>query len=97
MKKGKKLGDQSYVAYLIEQGQDDELMHEVSGVAEMTGKTTREVADGFKAAFYNIKKNKDDDAYKKLNEIQDEMLEHEKNKVDDSVPCFDSKGKDISK
>ena len=97
MKKGKKLCDQSYVAYLIEQGQDDELMHEVSGVAEMTGKTTKEVADGFKDAFYNIKKNKDDDAYKKLNEIQDEMLEHEKNKVDDSVPCFDSKGKEISK
>ena len=67
----------SYIAYLIEHGKDDEPLEEVSGVAQMLNKSSKEVADGFKEAFHNIKKNKDQEAFEMLNIIQNNMLEHE--------------------
>ena len=72
----------SYIAYLCEQDDKETLIDELnmSGLTKITGKTVEEVADGFIAAYNNIRLQKNNPAFKKLNEIQDEMLEFEQNK-----------------
>ena len=72
----------SYVAYLCEENDKEGLINELnmSGLTKLTGKTVEEVADGFIEAHNTIKKRKNKDAYKVLNEIQTEMIELEQNK-----------------
>ena len=74
----------SYIAYLCEQNDKETLIDELnmSGLTKLTGKTVEEVADGFIEAHNTIKKRKNEDAYKVLNEIQTEMIELEQNKGD---------------
>jgi len=74
----------SYIAYLCEQNDKEGLINELnmSGLTKLTGKTVEEVADGFIEAHNTIKKRKNEDAYKVLNEIQTEMIELEQNKGD---------------
>ena len=69
----------SYIAYLCEQDDKETLIDELnmSGLTKITGKTVEEVADGFIAAYNNIRLQKNNPAFEKLNEIQDEMLELE--------------------
>ena len=72
----------SYIAYLCKEDDRESLINELnmSGLTKLTGKTVEEVADGFIAAYNNIRLQKNNPAFKKLNEIQDEMLEFEQNK-----------------
>ena len=72
----------SYIAYLCEENDKEGLINELnmSGLTKLTGKTVEEVADGFIEAHNTIKKRKNEDAYKVLNEIQTEMIELEQNK-----------------
>ena len=72
----------SYIAYLCKEDDKETLIDELnmSGLTKLTGKTVEEVADGFIAAYNNIRLQKNNPAFKKLNEIQDEMLEFEQNK-----------------
>jgi len=74
----------SYIAYLCEENDKEGLINELnmSGLTKLTGKTVEEVADGFIEAHNTIKKRKNEDAYKVLNEIQTEMIELEQNKGD---------------
>ena len=74
----------SYIAYLCKEDDRESLINELnmSGLTKLTGKTVEEVADGFIAAYNNIRLQKNNPAFKKLNEIQDEMLEFEQNKGD---------------
>ena len=67
----------SYIAYLCEQNDKETLIDELnmSGLTKLTGKTVEEVADGFIKAYNNIRLQKNNPAFAKLNEIQDEMLE----------------------
>ena len=69
----------SYIAYLCEQDDKETLIDELnmSGLTKITGKTVEEVADGFIKAYNNIRLQKNNPAFEKLNEIQDEMLELE--------------------
>ena len=69
----------SYIAYLCEQDDKETLIDELnmSGLTKITGKTVEEVADGFIKAYNNIRLQKNNPAFEKLNEIQDEMLEFE--------------------
>ena len=72
----------SYIAYLCKEDDRESLINELnmSGLTKLTGKTVEEVADGFIAAYNNIRLQKNNPAFEKLNEIQDEMLEFEQNK-----------------
>lgn len=74
----------SYIAYLCKEDDRESLINELnmSGLTKLTGKTVEEVADGFIAAYNNIRLQKNNPAFEKLNEIQDEMLEFEQNKGD---------------
>ena len=67
----------SYIAYLCEENDREGLIDELnmSGLTKLTGKTVEEVADGFIKAYNNIRLQKNNPAFAKLNEIQDEMLE----------------------
>ena len=69
----------SYIAYLCEQNDKEGLINELnmSGLTKLTGKTVEEVADGFIKAYNNIRLQKNNPAFVKLNEIQDEMLKFE--------------------
>ena len=69
----------SYIAYLCEQDDKETLIDELnmSGLTKITGKTVEEVADGFIKAYNNIRLQKNNPAFEKLNEIQDEMLKFE--------------------
>jgi len=73
----------SYIAYLCEQDDKETLIDELnmSGLTKLTGKTVEEVADGFIEAHSTIKKRKNEDAYKVLNEIQTEMIKGATNKI----------------
>ena len=75
----------SYIAYLCEQDDKETLIDELnmSGLTKITGKTVEEVADGFIKAYNNIRLQKNNPAFEKLNEIQDEMLEFEKKEAKD--------------
>ena len=50
----------SYIAYLCEQDDKETLIDELnmSGLTKLTGKTVEEVADGFIAAYNNIRLQK---------------------------------------
>ena len=76
------MGKMSHIAYLIANNKEDELLEEVSGCAIAIGKTPEEVAKGFTDAYNNIRLQKNNPAFAKLNEIQDEMLKVEGNKND---------------
>ena len=67
----------SYIAYLCKEDDKKTLIDELnmSGLTKLTGKTVEEVADGFIKAYNNIRLQKNNPAFAKLNEIQDEMLE----------------------
>jgi hypothetical protein len=66
----------SYIAYLCEQDDKEGLINELntSGLTKLADKTVEEVADGFIKAYNNIRLQKNNPAFEKLNEIQDEML-----------------------
>ena len=70
------MGKMSHIAYLIEHNKKEELITEVTECAIALGKTAEEVAQGFIDAYHNIRLQKNNPAFTKLNEIQDEMLEH---------------------
>ena len=52
-------------------------------LAVANSKSPEEIADGFIAAYKNIRLQKNNPAFDKLNEIQDEMLEYEKDRNED--------------
>jgi len=74
------MGKMSWISYLCENDKRDELVMEVAGLAKGMNKTAEEVADGFIEAHNNIRLQKNNPAFAKLNEITDEMLaEHKRN------------------
>ncbi len=79
------MGRMSYIAYLCEKEDKDAIVDELNmpDLMTLTGKSPEEIADGFIAAYKNIRLQKNNPAFDKLNEIQDEMLEYEKDKDDD--------------
>tara|TARA_R100001530_G_scaffold58498_1_gene42476 strand:+ start:276 stop:587 length:312 start_codon:yes stop_codon:yes gene_type:complete len=85
----------SYIAYLCEKEDRDAIVDELNmpDLMTLTGKSPEEIADGFIAAYQNIRLQKNNPAFSKLNEIQDEMLEYEKDKDDeeDLSPCCSAK------
>lgn len=66
----------SKIAYLCENELKDELIEELnmSDLVSLTGKSPEEIADGFIDAHKNMKEKRNQKAYKKLNEIHDELL-----------------------
>jgi hypothetical protein len=68
------MGKFSYIAHLVETGNKKELIHEVGSIARATGRTCEEVADGFIDAHREMRNNRDNPAYIKLNEIHDEII-----------------------
>jgi hypothetical protein len=88
------MGKMSHIAYLIEYDKKEELIAEVTECAIAMGKTPEEVAGGFTDAYHNIRLQKNNPAFSKLNEIQDEMLEHYDNHHDESNVVYIS---DINK
>ena len=75
----------SYIAYLCEKEDRDAIVDELNmpDLMTLTGKSPEEIADGFIAAYQNIRLQKNNPAFDKLNEIQDEMLEYEKDRDDE--------------
>ena len=69
----------SWISHLCEKGDRKALIEELNmtDLTALTGKTVEEVADGFIEAHNNIRLQKNNPAFEKLNEIQDEMLEFE--------------------
>ena len=65
------MGSMSYISYLCEHKKEKELIELLNkdGLTRLTGKSAKELAHEFIKAHKNIKENKDDPAYKKLNEI----------------------------
>ena len=59
------MGKMSWIAKLAEEGNLKELIEEVGSI---------EIAQGFIDAVKTIRKNKDNPAYNKLNEIQTKMI-----------------------
>ena len=72
----------SHIAYLCKQNDKDAIIEELNktNLTKLTGKSVEEVAQGFIDAYNNIRLQKKNPAFNKLNEIQDEMLEHERHK-----------------
>jgi len=68
------MGKFSHIAYLIQTNKEDELLEEVAGVAHQLGKTPEEVVKGFTDAHYNVRKNKDNPAFKNLNKKLDKIV-----------------------
>tara|TARA_R110000824_G_scaffold65022_1_gene169701 strand:- start:14409 stop:14786 length:378 start_codon:yes stop_codon:yes gene_type:complete len=64
----------SNIAYLCEHNKRDELIEEVSDCADALGRTAEEIADGFIEAHKTMRANKEDSAFKVLNEITDTLL-----------------------
>ena len=90
------MGRMSYIAYLCEREDRDAIIAELNtpDLMTLTGKSPEEIADGFIAAYKNIRLQKNNPAFDKLNEIQDEMLEYEKDKDDEEEslsPCCSAK------
>lgn len=73
------MGKFSWIAHLAETGNKKELMEEVGPIAKATGKTCEEVADGFINAHQEMRENKDNPAYAKLNEIHDKIKKENEN------------------
>lgn len=71
------MGKMSRIAWLCDKGDREQLIEELNmtDLTKLTGKTIEEVADGFIEAYSNIRLQKNNPAFGKLNEIQDEMLE----------------------
>ena len=82
-----KMGKMSHIAYLCEHNKRDELIEEVSDCAEFLGKTAEEIADGFIDAHNNMRSQKENPAFKVLNEIADTMLDDEKKVYENSHIC----------
>ena len=70
------MSSMSKIAYLCENELKDELIEELnmSDLVSLTGKSPEEIADGFIDAHKNMKEKRNQKAYKKLNEIHDELL-----------------------
>jgi hypothetical protein len=68
------MGKFSHIAYLIQTNKEEELLEEVAGVAHQLGKTPQEVAQGFKDAHFNVRKNKDNPVFKNLNKKLNEIV-----------------------
>ena len=70
------MSSMSKIAYLCENELKDELIEELnmSDLISLTGKSPEEIADGFIDAHKNMKEKRNQKAYKKLNEIHDELL-----------------------
>tara|TARA_R100001594_G_scaffold98838_1_gene133368 strand:- start:554 stop:781 length:228 start_codon:yes stop_codon:yes gene_type:complete len=69
------MGKMSYISHLCENNKKDELMEEVGFLAKLTGSTASLVADEFLEAHRNMRNNKENPSFTKLNEIHDEMQE----------------------
>ena len=65
----------SWISHLCETGNINGLIEELKThqLTELTGKTSEQIAKGFIDAHKKMRNNKNDIAYKKLNEIHDEM------------------------
>ena len=77
------MGKMSYISYLASKGNLKELMEEVGPIAKMTGRSCKEVAQGFIDACDEIEENQGDDAFKTLHELNQQniaegQLEHKK-------------------
>ena len=75
------MGKMSWISHLCEYGMREELIKEVSECAKTLGKTSEEVADGFLKAHKEIRKRKNEPAYKVLNKIQDNIKEYNDGKM----------------
>ena len=67
------MGSMSYISYLCENKKEKELIEYLNkdGLTKLTGKSSKELAQGFIKAHKKIKENKNNPAYKKLNEIHE--------------------------
>jgi hypothetical protein len=70
-----KMGNMAWISHLCETGNIKELIKELNTpeLTLLTGKTPEQIAKGFIKAHKKIRKNKNNDAYKKLNEIHNKM------------------------
>ena len=75
------MGKMSWISHLCENEMREELIKEVSEWAKTLGKTSEEVADGFLKAHKEIRKRKNEPAYKVLNKIQDNIKEYNDGKM----------------
>ena len=75
------MGKMSWISHLCDNGMREELIKEVSECAKTLGKTSEEVADGFLKAHKEIRKRKNEPAYKVLNKIQDNIKEYNDGKM----------------
>ena len=69
------MGKMAYISYLCETENTKKLIEELNipQLISLTGKTPEEIAKGFIDAHRKIRKNKNNHAYDKLNEIHDKM------------------------
>jgi|TARA_R100000656_G_scaffold35363_1_gene30377 hypothetical protein len=83
LKRRDTMGKMSHIAYLCSKGDRDALIDELNQtpIANMADTTVEEVADGFMDAYNTIKEKKEEPAYKKLNEIQTDMIKDATNKI----------------
>ena len=76
------MGRMSYIAYLCEKEDKDAIVDELNmpDLMTLTGKSPEEIADGFIAAYKNIRLQKNNPAFEKLNEIQTKMINSDDHK-----------------
>ena len=69
------MSNMSWISHLCETENVNGLIEELNGqgLTALTGKTPKELADGFIEAHKKMRNNRNDIAYKKLNEIHDKM------------------------
>ena len=69
------MGNMSWISHLCETENINGLIEELKThqLTELTGKTSEQIAKGFIDAHKKMRNNKNDIAYKTLNEIHDEM------------------------
>ena len=77
------MGKMSWISYLCENELKDELIQELNmpDLVSLTGKSPEEIADGFIKAHKEIRKRKNEPAYKVLNKIQDNIKEYNDGKM----------------
>ena len=73
--KEKKVGNMSWISHLCETENIKGLIEELNThqLTVLTGKTSEQIAKGFIEAHKKMRNNRNDIAYKKLNEIHDKM------------------------
>tara|TARA_R100000458_G_C8275843_1_gene251008 strand:- start:1641 stop:1886 length:246 start_codon:yes stop_codon:yes gene_type:complete len=68
------MGKMGYISLLAKEKNLEELEEEVSGIAEMLGRTTKDVAEGFIEAQEEIENNKDNPAFKVLHKLNQKNI-----------------------